>query len=479
MVMLPPPTLSFTIPSIHDNSSLDCRIYHPPCLVPTSLSQAIPWRKRVAIVAHPYAPLGGSYDDPVVDLVASTILKEGFVVGTFNFRGAGSSKGHTSWSSLPEQKDYISFIGFIVTYLHHLTVPYSSSPPSFTQSDPEIQDLAPIQSQGPLEITNGSSPGKHTSAGSSLGGFEAPPILLLAGYSYGTLITINLDPSLLAILAPFQQPISGTPYADIRSRARFLANQQNEVIETGYSLLRAGNHRRGRSLQLGEQMTNHKTRLSNSGVRMGGDEDIRRASHDLRGSGVRRSFSVDAPLNVRKSVDRIKSLVHHGSPKRGLSYTSTPRDHDSDSNVENSNGHTHDRKVEPADSLGDDMKLAYLLISPLPPDGMINNLASIGSFRPNLLFGKQNHKMEPDIKFTVDPTLVLYGTGDLFVQAKTFERWTEKLSRICKSREPGSTMTFRYEEVANGEHFWRNSTAARELKENIRRFLVEILGWIV
>lgn len=84
--MLPPPTLSFTIPSVHDNSSLECRIYHPSCLAPTNASQISPWRKKAAIVAHPYAPLGGSYDDAVVDLVASTILKEAFVVGTFNFR---------------------------------------------------------------------------------------------------------------------------------------------------------------------------------------------------------------------------------------------------------------------------------------------------------------------------------------------------------------------------------------------------------
>ncbi|KAF7856056.1 hypothetical protein EAF04_010012 [Stromatinia cepivora] len=474
--MLPPPTLSFTIPSIHDNSSLECRIYHPACLVPTSISQATPWRKRAAIVAHPYAPLGGSYDDAVVDLVASTVLKEGFVVGTFNFRGAGSSKGHTSWSSLPEQKDYISFIGFIVTYLHHLTVPYSSSPPSFTQSDPQLQNLAPVQLQGPLESAHDSSSGNLTSAESNLGGFEAQPILLLAGYSYGTLITMNLEPSLLTILAPFQQPVSGSPCADIRSRARFLAIQQNEVIETAYSLLRAENHRRGRSLQLGGQIISHKTRLSSSGVRMGGDEDIRRASHDIHGSGVRRSFSVDAPLKVRRSVDRIKSIVHHGSPKRGWSYTSTPRTQDTDSNVEISERHSQDRKVNSTDSLGNDIKLAYLLVSPLPPDGMINNLASVGSLRLNFLFGKQSHKMQPDIKFTIDPTLALYGTGDLFVHVKTFERWTEKLSGICKSKESENAITFRCEEIANGEHFWRNSTAARELKEKIRRFLVEILG---
>lgn len=84
--MLPPPALTFTIPSVHDDLVLQCRLYHPACLAPTNVSQIREWRKRAAIVAHPYAPLGGCYDDPIVDVVASTILKQGFIVGTFNFR---------------------------------------------------------------------------------------------------------------------------------------------------------------------------------------------------------------------------------------------------------------------------------------------------------------------------------------------------------------------------------------------------------
>ncbi len=83
---LPSPTLSFTIPSIHDDTVLQCRIYHPTCLIPASISQIAAWNKKAAIVAHPYAMLGGCYDDPVVDIVSSTILQQGFVVGTFNFR---------------------------------------------------------------------------------------------------------------------------------------------------------------------------------------------------------------------------------------------------------------------------------------------------------------------------------------------------------------------------------------------------------
>ena len=77
---LPEPALTFTLPSTHDGTILDCRVYHP-------LSLATTWRPRhAAVVAHPYAPLGGSYDDPIVADVSSQLLRRGFIVGTFNFR---------------------------------------------------------------------------------------------------------------------------------------------------------------------------------------------------------------------------------------------------------------------------------------------------------------------------------------------------------------------------------------------------------
>lgn len=40
-------------------------------------------------MAHPYAPMGGCYDDPIVEAVTSRLLKNGFLVGTFNFRYYG------------------------------------------------------------------------------------------------------------------------------------------------------------------------------------------------------------------------------------------------------------------------------------------------------------------------------------------------------------------------------------------------------
>ncbi|PQE32524.1 acid phosphatase protein [Rutstroemia sp. NJR-2017a WRK4] len=467
--MLPSPTLSFTIPSIHDGTVLECRVYHPACLIPASLLQATSWRKRVAIVAHPYAPLGGSYDDAVVHLAASIILKQDFVVGTFNFRGVGSSKGHTSWSSQPEQKDYMSFIGFMVYYMHYLTTPYSP-PIEELSCEPGVIDLTPVPSQRlPQPIVSSCS-----DEGQSNGQNDTRPLLLLAGYSYGSLITTCLPPSLFSILVPFQNPTSGTPHADIKARARFLAQQQNEAIQTALSLLRTGNHRRGRSLQLGDGITYYKSRTSSQGVRMGGDEDICRPSHDMHGR--RRSFSVDGPERVRRSVEKIRSLVR--SPSRGQSFPSTSGVRDRRSDGKQVPALEASAETESETTIGEYMQLAYLLISPLPPGGVINSLATIGSLRPGFLMGRQQRAdAENDVKFTVDRTLVVHGTGDPFVNVKTFRRWTEKLSGLCGTRGAGGAdSTFRFREIENGEHFWRDPTAAKMLREEIKGFVMGLSG---
>ena len=84
--MLPEPTFTFSIPSVHDNTTLDCRVYNPPHRVLNPTESDMQWHPQGAILAHPYAPLGGCYDDGVVLSLAAEILKQGFVVGTFNFR---------------------------------------------------------------------------------------------------------------------------------------------------------------------------------------------------------------------------------------------------------------------------------------------------------------------------------------------------------------------------------------------------------
>ena len=80
------PTASFTIPSTYDDTNLECRIYHPPTFSNHGVSGDTKWRKKGAVIAHAYAPLGGSLDDPIVHSAAEEVLKQGFVVGLFNFR---------------------------------------------------------------------------------------------------------------------------------------------------------------------------------------------------------------------------------------------------------------------------------------------------------------------------------------------------------------------------------------------------------
>jgi hypothetical protein len=86
----PPEALySFTIPSINDDTPLNCRVYHPDTLSEApcdSAGLARPDRARGIVMAHPYAPMGGSYEDRVVSIVVDEFLKAGWIVGTFNFR---------------------------------------------------------------------------------------------------------------------------------------------------------------------------------------------------------------------------------------------------------------------------------------------------------------------------------------------------------------------------------------------------------
>lgn len=82
--IMPEPAYSFTVPSVEDDTTLDCRLYHPKTLLDVLGSNTD--HVKGAVLAHPYAPLGGCYDDPVIKSVTNTLLEQGYVVATFNFR---------------------------------------------------------------------------------------------------------------------------------------------------------------------------------------------------------------------------------------------------------------------------------------------------------------------------------------------------------------------------------------------------------
>ncbi|RDA86517.1 hypothetical protein CP532_2010 [Ophiocordyceps camponoti-leonardi (nom. inval.)] len=201
----PIPTLSLTIPSLHDGTPLDCRLYHPSSLQDRSTSSSdahsFHWRGDAAVIAHPYALMGGCYDDALVEAIVVQLLEAGFLVGTFNFRGAAHSAGKTSWTAKPEREDYASFVAFLA---HYAT---------------RIQD---------------------------------PPrdaILLMSGYSYGAMVTTQLAP-LESLLEPLVAPSPGSNAAEIRLRAEQLALQAGMTKSTspvGVKRFGGGDQRRRKS----------------------------------------------------------------------------------------------------------------------------------------------------------------------------------------------------------------------------------------
>ncbi|XMA11872.1 hypothetical protein WAI453_004663 [Rhynchosporium graminicola] len=485
--MIPPPTLTFTIPSIQEDVSLDCRVYHPASLAPTSISHLAGWNKKAAIVAHPYAPLGGSMDDPVVRCIVNLLLKQNFVVGTFNFRGAGNSKGRTSWQAKAEQKDYISFVGFMVFYMHLLSPePIPFNIPRFTRSNPELHELSPVPSQAASPPHSGDPNNLFPTSSIELptsSGKEGPPIvntkprLLLAGYSYGALITSLLPPSLNSMISPFQIPSAGSAYAEIRLRASSLALQQTHEINLQISALLktyTQTQRRGRSLKADEILYSKSRKPS--AVRMGGGEDLRRASHDSFRS--RGSFSLDAPELVRKSVDCVRSIGKHkrSSSKRHNTHESISSSTHSRPGSQHSLATTlSDEKAviddEPTEvgalpAAVDNLQIAYLLVSPLL--GLINSLATLWTSK---CWRERESISEHEMKFTIDPTIALFGDDDMFVSGKRLRAWAEKM-RVTKAE--GANFRFEYVEVHGAGHFWHERKAIEMMRETIARF-VEVL----
>ncbi|KAI9796765.1 MAG: hypothetical protein M1833_006005 [Piccolia ochrophora] len=188
--------IDFTIPSVHDGITIDCRLH-----LPTPPRHSDPPRQppvvRGAVMAHPYAPLGGSYNDRVVGLIVQELLQQDFVTMTFNFRGAGDSQGKTSWTGKPELADYESAVGFLLSYL----------------------DGVEVARAGP-----GSETGHVTTT------------LVLGGYSYGSLIASHL-PSTTKIWKSFADGGAHGIHAQIRDRA-------SKMADTGHQQPMAGDYGR-------------------------------------------------------------------------------------------------------------------------------------------------------------------------------------------------------------------------------------------
>ncbi|KAL5117651.1 hypothetical protein ACEQ8H_004399 [Pleosporales sp. CAS-2024a] len=395
----PPEALySFTIPSTHDDTPLDCRVYHPDTLQPTRSS---PLRSRAhdrirgIVMAHPYAPMGGSYDDRIVSIVVAEFLTAGWIVGTFNFRGAHGSKGRTSWSGRPELDDYTSFAAFFMHYMCYLQPCPELPVPKEASTEP----LAP-------ELTT------------------TVPVVILGGYSYGSLILRHLPP-IPSILQPFAAPIAGFANNEIIIRARKLAGQSNIF----WSNIARDQERESRP-----RKKDHEPKLS---LTMGGEEttpEKRRSSRE-----------------VRRSIDRGPS-GEFGNRLLTFSHGHCRRNQDSLSSL----------IVQTAKCAPMTMpQVRYLLVSPLTPPVSTLAAPALG----NQFWHRRRASSEDVIGQHI--ALAVYGGQDMFTSAKRIRDWSEQMKALQGSR-------FSSVEVANAGHFWMEADAEEKLRSALRQWEVEI-----
>jgi hypothetical protein len=376
-------------------------------------------------------------------------------------RGASGAPGRTSWRSIAEQNDYISFIGFMVTYLDHIQPPaWPIQFSEYTKSELEVRRLSPISSQAvPLSKSN-----SKASTAPAPNQNDTRPLLLLAGYSYGALITARLPPILASILNPFQTPITGSPHAEIRLRAGFIADQQNKFMNESFSTLHS-DHAQDEAPSLTSASVRGAS--ANAGdVQIGGHEDLPKSTHESHRS--RTSMPLDPHVKEGERGRRIARSAHFGhrtKPSSAGSGTSSPP-------MQETKGPERSSEVTAAQNrealavmpnVGDDLSVAYLLVSPL--HGWVNSLATMSPF----VTDSGNSVPEHEMKLTVDPTLALFGDDDVFVSVNKLRAWAEKMHAACERK--GNLNNFMHREIPGAGHFWHHHEAMQILRDEVKLFV--------
>jgi hypothetical protein len=260
---------------------------------------------------------------------------------------------------------------------------------------PDPKAILPEQSQDASDI-------KYTET-TTRGHTNEGPLVILGGYSYGSLILRHLPP-VPSILQTFVTPIVGSASDEILLRARKLADQSN----TAWKELARTQERESRSRRRG-----HDTKPP---VTMGGEEttpEKRRSSREVRRS-TDRGLSIDIG-------NRLRSLSH------------SHRRHKDDSPP---------LPLETAANVPITMPdIRYLLISPLT--------LPISAIVAPTLGHRFWHRSRGgyDDAISKHAALAVYGDQDIFTSAKRIRDWSEQMKATQASQ-------FSSVEVAEAGHFW-------------------------
>ncbi len=251
---------------------------------------------------------------------------------------------------------------------------------------------------------------------------EEPAVVVLGGYSYGSLIVKHLPP-LPTIFQPFASPLAGSAAHEILLRARKLADQSNQewINLSGQA-----------SREVREAKKRKERQLS---VTMGGEEtdpDKRRTSREIR-----RSTDGSQSRGIREILRSPGRKTHEIEEMPQLS------------------------PVEKSSSAISMPSVRYLLISPLTPP--VSTLAA-PALAP--MFWNRPKDSSQDLigKY---PSLAIYGDQDIFTSTRKTRQWAEQVKAT-----PGSRLTS--VEVENAGHFWIENGVEENLRAALRNWEAEI-----
>lgn len=380
--MLAKPSAAFSLPSLHDDLELKCRLYFPPL----QSTERPAYFSGFVLFAHPYAPLGGCFDDPVVHTVGSVLVKQGFLLGTFNFRGAEGSLGKTSWSGKGELGDYVSLYTFILAFMNEEGVSHY---------------------------------------------FGHDPLLILGGYSYGSMIASHL-PNIDTIWGILQNASDGSSEREIERRSVELAQAFLGYCETQ-------GHRGGSSLQSLSTSTPNE-------VVLGGYES---SSAARRISDQSLKGRVDAE-RVRHSVDRVRRKFRNR----------TQASKELERHSRQSSQETRQPLITP--------RLAFLLISPL-----LGTVSSFATMFSKLKFDRIRKASQtlsipsnenPGEIFAKYPTLIVFGSDDHFTSSRKVRDWCTSIAAMPRSQ-------LDFQEIEGVGHFWQSASNEAKLESIVSTWL--------
>jgi pimeloyl-ACP methyl ester carboxylesterase len=108
----------------------------------------------------------------------------------------------------------------------------------------------------------------------------------------------------------------------------------------------------------------------------------------------------------------------------------------------------------------------YLLISPLLPP--LSNFLSLST--SSLLFWRHHSDHQPPTLLQ-HPTLIIYGTKDMFTSSTKLDAWCKKMDTLAIQNK-GS---FRWRKVDGAGHFWREKGVEMELGLSVREWVGEVV----